>query len=118
MTCLPSLRASLVTRLNSSSLKPWQMIGVLRASATGLEVAGLVDGEVALAPVADAVGLDGVLDLPFLHQFRLSAFRHRRGLQGKRVGGRSRGPLRARAQDTLKRLGSDQRGCRSSYRPG
>ena len=44
------------------------------------DVAGLVDAEVALAPVADAVGLDGVLDLPLVHQFRLSAFRHRRGL--------------------------------------
>ena len=45
-----------------------------------LEVAGLVDREVALAPVADAVGLDGVLNLPLLHQHRLGGLRHRRRL--------------------------------------
>src|SRR5262249_49081610 len=40
------------------------------------DVPGLVDGEVSLSPVADAVSLDGVLNLPFIHQLRLSAFGH------------------------------------------
>src|SRR5262249_33949183 len=41
------------------------------------DVPALVDGEVALAPVLHAVHLDGVLNLPFLHQVRQSAFGHR-----------------------------------------
>ena len=42
------------------------------------DVAGLVDAEVAFAPVADAVGFDGVADLPLFHEFGLNAFRHQR----------------------------------------
>ena len=54
------------------------------------DVARLVDAEVALAPVANAVGFQGVGDLPLFHQFRLTAFRHRRGLHKERgtAGGR------------------------------
>ncbi len=40
------------------------------------DVTRLVDSEISLPPVADAVHLDGVLNLPFVHQFRFSAFRH------------------------------------------
>ena len=43
-----------------------------------LEMTGLVDREVSFTPIADAVGFDGVLDLPLLHQLRLSDLRHGR----------------------------------------
>ena len=56
------------------------------------DVAELVDAEVAFAPVADAVGFDGVDDLPLLHQFRLCDFRHRKGLhQGRGAAGVRKG---------------------------
>ena len=45
------------------------------------DVAEFVDAEIPLAPKADAVGLDGVLDFPFVHQLGFSAFRHLVGLR-------------------------------------
>src|SRR5262249_48068328 len=62
------------------------------------DVPGLVDGEVALAPVTDSVGFEGILDLPLVHQVGRRAFWHRSGLHEVRI-----------TEATVRRIGSTRR---------
>jgi len=73
------------------------------------DVAGLVDSEVPLAPQADAVRLQGVLNLPFFHQFRFSAFRHLVSLQGGGCAAGGNGCDRSAAGTGRRRSGVGRR---------